>query len=163
MATYQNITLVEMSQFIDGISHGKATAVLSRKQSEWVGTGEYVYEWPVAPQLTLRVYSSVTAQGARASGGDAVRVVLLAEGIRQNAQGSSEVVMISLGKHKRVHRVTGWRDNLTRRINEWPQWVTPQCPRCLAYTVQRVNHVTKVPFYGCVRWPLCPGSVSSNG
>lgn len=161
MATYQYITLAEMSQFIDDISQGQAVSLPMKKQPLW--HGEYVYEWFVAPQLTLRVYSSVTAEdGARPVGTDAIRVVLLAEGIRETSYGSYALYMVPLGKQKRVHRVVGWRDNLTKRINSWREWLTPQCPRCLAYTVQRVNQHTKEQFYSCVRYPLCLGSVSAK-
>jgi hypothetical protein len=108
------------------------------------GTKELVYGQVVRPGICLRVYTSVVGEASRDNGEDAIRCVLV-------TKVDNEVKFI--GSDRRVHRVQGWRNNLQDRLNNWPQQLGPDCPKCGAATVQRRSK--RGPFWGCSRYPVC--------
>ena len=100
MATYTKITLAEMDEHMGD----DWTRTL-----EGTGTREWTYTRPMANHVTVKVYSSLGQDGlARKVGSDAIRVCA----IRTNYKGET----FGYIKAVRVHRVEGWRANLTARI-----------------------------------------------
>ena len=104
MATYTNITREEMTNYLPE-SRGWTTGFQGR-----VGELVFSYKIPSRPDLTIKVWSSITRDGsARRSGTDAIRVCA----VRTDLVTGNTFGWI---KSTRVHRVAGWRDNLTTRI-----------------------------------------------
>lgn len=101
--------------------------------------------------LTIRVYSSIAHGGtARAVGSDAIRCCLLYR--RPDGE------IRAIGKAKRVHRVKGWRKNLTNRIEAMKALVNGivLCPQCNQPMAKRSG--TNGEFYGCTDYPQCTGT-----
>lgn len=101
--------------------------------------------------LTLRVYSSLAyGDVARAVGSDAIRVCLLYR--RPDGE------IRAIGKAKRVHRVKGWRANLTTRIKDMMSSVDAivPCPKCSQPMAKRNG--ANGEFMGCVDFPQCKGT-----
>lgn len=110
------------------------------------------YDKPV--HLSLRVYSTIEDDVSRAAGDDAIRVAVYA------LQRNDTIIM--LGITKRVHRVAGWRENLTKRLDNWQtDLIAMRCPQCQAPTVIRKpgRGQTWIAFYGCCRYPVCRGTL----
>ena len=111
------------------------------------GSIELVYERPVLGGLSVRVFSSVTERlgAARSVGADAIRVVVWAKDKR-----------IVVASEKRVHRVTGWRENLADRIakalSRIERGQIPTCG-CGGYWVKRSGKYGE--FFGCSSYPTC--------
>jgi len=104
-AEYVAIPESDMESFMTSLGFVRASLPRTR---------EIVYErvygrGPDNGVLKIRVYSSITGGRAREAGKDAIRVVPI-----YDAPGMGEFPMAKL---KRVHRVTGWRRNLLRRID----------------------------------------------
>jgi hypothetical protein len=118
------------------------------------GTTELVYgrgfklgEHPIA----LRVYSSIWPSGeARSVGGDSIKVCLLVR--RPDGE------IRAIGKAKRVHRVKGWRKNLTQRIFDMVESISSivLCPKCKLPMAKRKAKQSE--FYGCSDFPNCKGT-----
>lgn len=112
------------------------------------GTLEKVYAKLVAPNTSLRVYSSIEQGTSRECGSDAIRVVL--------ATRNAEKIRVC-GSSRRVNRTKNWRDNLSNRINGWFEMMGPTCPKCGAATVERKGAYGD--FWGCTNYPECKGTV----
>lgn len=116
------------------------------------GTKELVFGLVVDPanEICLRVYTSVVDGGSRGKGEDAIRCVLVKR-VENEQTGNKEIKII--GADKRVHRVRGWRENLTNRLDHWREQLGPACPKCGSVTVQKVSG--RGPFWGCSNYPVC--------
>ncbi len=104
--------------------------------------------------ISMRIYTGINPTGeSRAAGKDAMRVELY----YRNADGEVRRV----GGSKRVHRVEGWAANLQSRIDGWEDQLGPLCPTCDAPTALRKpkGDATWKPFYGCINYPNCKGSI----
>jgi hypothetical protein len=117
MATYYNIPLHEMHAFLT--EQGFKPVTLE-------GTVEAVYGKRVDQgnkYLTLRVYTGINPDGkSRSVGKDAIRVALFVW-VKDRA--------VHVGGDKRVHRVEGWKVNLTKRLNSWAEGLPDHdCPKC---------------------------------
>lgn len=115
------------------------------------GTNENVYGMTVAPNITLRIYSTVENGVARENGTDAIRCVLFWR--------SSEGDIKLIGVEKKVLRIETWRDNLSKRIAEWTEMVGPKCPACSSPMAKRKNRTNKSYFYSCVQYPICKSTL----
>ena len=104
-AEYVPIPENDMQTFMESLGFERANVPRSR---------EVVYEriygrGPEGGELKIRIYSSITGGRAREAGKDAIRVVPIYE--------HPTLGEFPMAKLKRVHRVTGWRRNLLRRID----------------------------------------------
>lgn len=100
MATFTPVTLAEMDEHLGA----EWTRTL-----EGTGSREWVYQRPLTAKVNIKVWSSLGANGqARKKGSDAIRVCATLT----KASGQT----VGYIKSVRVHRVEGWRDNLTARI-----------------------------------------------
>lgn len=115
------------------------------------GTYENVYGMRVAPNITLRIYSTLEGGFARDNGKDAIRCVLFWK--------SPEDEIKLIGVEKKVLRIETWRDNLGKRINEWKDMMGPSCPLCKSPMTKRKNRTNKNEFYGCVQYPTCKSTI----
>lgn len=107
-------------------------------------------------KLSLRIYSSITADGySREIGADAIRVALF------HRKKNNDIAIV--GGDRRVHRVEGWRKNLAQRLEKWPAQLGPKCPWCGSPTNLREPRKGQnwKPFHGCCEFPLCRGVVSA--
>lgn len=106
-------------------------------------------------QCSIRVYTSIEDGVSRPLGDDAIRVSVWC------IVPKGDIIM--LGGSKRVHRVENWRSNLVDRINRRDEMMEPFCPSCGAPTLLRKPRkgANWKPFYGCVRFPTCNGSIST--
>lgn len=101
--------------------------------------------------ISLRVYTSILPNGVAAPvGSDAIRCCTVLRRPDGEIRG--------LGKTKRVHRVTGWRKNLTNRINDMVDSLSDivTCPKCGLPMAERKGANGK--FWGCVDYPQCRGT-----
>lgn len=116
------------------------------------GVREQVFAKRVAKNISVRVYTSVCDGVSRGTGKDAIRVTAFAW-----IDGGPKMI----GGSTRVHRVTGWRENLQKRLRDWQHLVGPICPECGGPTVLRRPKQKKAwrPFYGCANYPTCRGLV----
>jgi hypothetical protein len=118
-----------------------------------INAGELVYGKAFSlgkHALSLRVYSSLRHGEARDKGSDAIKVALLIRRPDGEIRG--------IGKAKRVHRVKGWRLNLTKRINSMIESINDirQCPKCGMPMAKRKG--SNGEFYGCSDFPNCKGT-----
>lgn len=141
MAEYQAITIEEMDRFLTGQGFVRI---------DLPGTVEAVYAKRVhlaknqILPLSLRVYTSIDANGlGRGIGKDAIRVVLFTRD-EQNRP-----VKISGGR--RVHRVKGWKSNLSDRLRDWMTGLE----QCECGSLMRVVKGPNGKFLGCARYPHC--------
>lgn len=111
--------------------------------------------------ISLRVYTSISDSHARNKGEDAIRVVAVTRRPvpHKESRPMHEVSMqiIPIGTSRRVHRVAGWRKNLTQRLDNWEELLQPACPICGA-PMRLITMPSGVQFYGCVRYPDCKGT-----
>lgn len=119
------------------------------------GVYEHVYGMVVAPNVTLRIYSSVdkTTGKAREEGKDAIRCCL----VHRDAEG----VIKGIGSDAKVLRVQNWRENLRKRINSMLDNMGPMCPKCGSHMKER-NGRNKTKFWGCSNYPNCKGTRNIN-
>jgi hypothetical protein len=120
---------------------------------EGINAGELVYgkAFKVGQHpLSLRVYSSITHGQAKDVGSDAIRVALLLRRPDGEIRG--------IGKAKRVHRVKGWRLNLTKRVKSMVDSINAivACPKCGMPMAKRNGQHGE--FYGCSDFPKCKGT-----
>lgn len=148
-ARFTPITFADMANFLSPMGF---------KTIQLAGTNEFVWgrrkDWQLFTEdgtelvdtipLTIRVYSSITIEGSRKRGMDAIRVNLWA------ADSGGNVFMI--GGDRRVHRVENWRQNLMERLQHWEQMTKPLCPICSAPMVHRGKKLPEGGFYGCIRF-----------
>lgn len=138
-AQYLNISAAEMDQFLTHKGFAKI---------ELEGTFEAVYGKRVHQddlQLTLRVYTGIQGQVSRGVGEDAIRVNLF---MRTGDK------IIKLGGSKRVHRVVNWKANLSKRIDDWLDYMPKhKCQKCGLPMIVRTSKHGK--FLGCAGYPNC--------
>ena len=107
-AEYTQISGDDMDAFLTDLGF---TELPRRPRTERIY--DHVYGRGPNGDLVIRVYTSIVEGGgsaaARNVGADSIKVVPL---YLDSIHGD-----IPLGKQKRVHRVTGWRDNLRSRIS----------------------------------------------
>jgi hypothetical protein len=147
MAHFYSISKQEMEELLFG-----DLGFLAQHNPLPLDHGEFVYgkrlEFGIVP-VTLRIYSSITRSGiARESGGDAIRVALLAKRPDGEVRG--------IGKAKRVHRVLGWRKNLTSRVKEMESKLKDieSCDKCgLPMAVRKSK--SGADWMGCTGFPAC--------
>ncbi len=137
MASFQPISETEMDLFLrdKGFQHVQLE-----------GTLEKVYAKLVAPNTSLRIYSSIVQGTSRQCGDDAIRVVLAS----RQKQGIKLV-----GSSRRVNRTKNWRDNLQKRLDGWADMLGPNCPKCGGGMVERSGAYGD--FWGCCNFPECKG------
>lgn len=107
------------------------------------------------PPITIRVYTSITEDGAaRAVGQDAIRVCVIGAVPAEYGAGFRTKGIL---KARRVHRVQGWRKNLDGRIRDAIEAVDKMetCPACGHALVPRKARKTGQPFHGCSAYPSC--------
>ena len=97
--------------------------------------------------LTLRVYTGIKPTGvSRGCGEDAMRVCLFIR-FRDGR-------VVKLGGSKRVHRVHGWRTNLSNRIDNWEGFLPDhRCLKCGNPLLPRKGK--NGDFAGCSSYPTC--------
>ena len=144
---YYPVTLQEMDTFISAYSNGLA------KPDSYMGS-EWFYQWNITDSLRVIVWTGIPANSghSRPVGQDAIRVTLLGK------VGTTDRYK-PLAKQRRVHRVKGWKANLQSRLDNITEQATPVCPVCGGHTVQRMNRQSGEPFYGCLAYPACRGTV----
>lgn len=121
------------------------------------GVFEHTYGMIVAPNITLRIFSSIDINTgeSRPEGEDAIRCTLF---WKNPASGEIKAI----GSTKKVLRMQNWRTNLRKRIEGWEKMIGPNCPDCQSPMVRRKNRQNKNEFYGCVNYPNCRGTSSIN-
>jgi hypothetical protein len=144
MATYTNVTLQEMTDFL-GPQGFKAITVRDKHGRPNVETifGKRVDTGGV--QLTCRILSGIVGDNSRGVGEDAIRVQLWSR------KRKSEPPVRVTGS-KRVHRVINWRNNLQDRIDK----ITKElklCPKCKA--PMKIRDGRNGEFLGCTSYPAC--------
>lgn len=110
--------------------------------------------------LSLRLYTSLTLEGARNVGDDAIRVVVYAA-YKQTVGGIDIMNAFPVGKSGYLKRIQTWEKNLKARLDTWEDMMI-YCPQCGAPCVKRSpkNGQTWQPFYGCIRYvDGCKGSI----
>ena len=111
------------------------------------GVSELVWHKVRPDSIEMRVYSGIVGETSRGKGLDAIRVEL---------HWHKDGKVYRIGGSKRVHRVAGWKDNLTARMKGWKELLGPVCHHCGAPMVLR--EVKKDgpnkgrEFYSCCRW-----------
>lgn len=142
MATYQNISLDDMGEFLE---------LQGFKPLNVAGTVERVFGKRVDQdntQMTLRVYTGINPNGAsRDVGEDAIRVNLFMR--------TPTGTVLKIGGSKRVHRVEGWRKNLQDRLDNWLEYLPEHTCECGLPMIPRKSKKSKEKFLGCCSWPLC--------
>lgn len=148
MSAYYPILLGEMNNFITYYSND------THYEVDVEDVYEVVYQWPIGPNLYVRVYTSITSDGeeVRDPGADAIRPQVVA----RNTSGRTVICQSA----RRVHRVEGWRNNLTKRLDALMVAPIPTCPQCKAYMKLRRNQRDWKEFYGCIEYPICTYTVS---
>ncbi|REK56918.1 MAG: hypothetical protein DWQ49_09425 [Bacteroidetes bacterium] len=153
-AQYKAITRGEMTNFLEGMGFEE----LDRANSidpKLRGVKERVFSKTVGKNVRLRVFTGIEGEGSRKCGKDAIRCRFF--GATRNKNG--KVTIAPLGGAKRVHRVMGWKDNLTNRLDEMSQKI-PQmvpCPICGSIMVRREGKHFDA-FLGCSQFPNCKGT-----
>ncbi len=106
-------------------------------------------------QCSQRVYTTIENGVSRPLGDDAIHVSVWCVAPRGD--------IIMLGGSKRVHRMENWRSNLVDRINQRDEMMKPFCPVCGAPMLLKKPRKAGAwqPFYGCIRFPQCTGSISA--
>jgi hypothetical protein len=143
-AEYTRISAGDMDTFLIDLGFVEEPRV-PRRERQYVklyGRG------PGGAELMTRVYSSIidSLGAARDSGKDAIRVVPI---YRHPTYGD-----FALGKNKRVHRVNGWRRNLTNRIEESEQSAPGPVLDSRGKPMRlRQNRKTKQYFWGSLDYP----------
>jgi hypothetical protein len=122
--------------------------------------GRRVYMQGDKKQLTLRIYTSIDAQGTREKGSDAIRVTLFYRGTEIKDGQEIPLKPKLIGGERRCHRVQGWKKNLQARIDNWPELIGPPCPKCGNPTVERESARGK--FWGCVRYSTQQGGCNGT-
>lgn len=115
------------------------------RQVELEGTTEHVYGKIVAPNLCLRVYTSIVYKGSRGVGEDAIRVCL----VYRRPDGEIKGV----GRTKRVYRIDTWKKNLCERLDRWTDLKSPDCLKCNSPMALRKSKHGE--FWGCCDYPNC--------
>lgn len=140
MAEYTPITQDEMEQFLSEHGGGYQPVRLP-------GVRELVYAARVdrdGLDLLQVIYTGIEPDGAsRGSGEDAIRCVLFHR--------RDQATVKKIATSTRVHRVKGWRANLTERLASLVPG--PSCPDCGSPMVERKSK--RGPFYGCSDFPTC--------
>ena len=114
------------------------------------GVTEKVYGKVIAPNVTLRVYSTIDHGKGRKCGSDAIRTILVHR--LENGE------IRAIGSTAKVLRIETWQKNLQNRLNTWSEQIGPKCPICQNYTVARNGRYGV--FYGCVTYPDCKGTTN---
>ena len=141
MASYVNITLAEMDEFLmpQGFSKYSVNALGNVR--------EVVYGKRIDVEgltLSLRVYTGINLDGnSRDVGSDAIRCNIF----WRNSEGDIRKVASS----KRVHRVAGWKANLQQRLDSLT--IEARCDKCSAPMVNRKSK--RGEFLGCANFPNC--------
>lgn len=164
MATYYPITEEEMEDFL--LPRGF-------RRMHMPGVNELVYgkrvDEPPGIPLTLRIFTGIDPFGnSRESGQDAIRVVCYAKKIltpeeamklkeAKDVEAKGNAYIFKVSGSKRVHRVEGWRKNLSARIEKCVDDLGPPCRKCGYPTIKRAGKFGKDFFYGCASYPVCNG------
>ena len=134
------------------------------------GTVELVYGKRVAPDLTLRIYSTIENGFAREKAKDAIRVTIFWKPSEAEIQLmlKDQVIRedtkwpLKVGGESKVLRVPTWKKNLRERLNHYEEIMPPRC-ECGCPQVYRNPKKSKgqtwKPFWGCVLGKLCPGKL----
>jgi len=157
---YQQISCEEFEEFLGVGDNGKPAS-----NAEWnknwkfhhidlQGVYENVYGMIVAPNITLRIYSTIERGVSRENGTDAIRCILFWK--------SPEGEIKLIGMEKKVLRIATWRQNLRKRIESWSELMGPDCPVCNSPMARRKNRTTKNDFYSCCQYPVCKSTLSCN-
>jgi len=140
MAKFVNITLPEMESFLKEKGFQQ---IYLNNTVELVFAK--IFHTDDGKQVSMRVFTGIEPNGnSRKVGSDAIRVHLFWKDSQDN--------IIEVGGSKRVHRVEGWKKNLSERINHWKEMLGPICPKCNAPMVERAvrSGANKgQTFYGC--------------
>ena len=114
------------------------------------------YRIKARPQVMICVHSSIMRdKQARDCGKDAIRVSLVLE--------LPDGRIVGLAKFKRVHRVTGWAENLKSRVMEALEYAKSRliyCNRCGRIMSERTNSRDNTRFLGCTGYPECKSTRS---
>ena len=141
-AEYVAIPETDMDSFLTGMGFARVTVPRAK---------EIVYDrtygrGPDGGTLVTRVYSSIAGGQARGAGKDAIRVVPIY--VHPNLGD------FPMARMKRVHRVTGWRNNLRDRINDSEARAPgPVLDSNGKPMVLRKNRQTGDHFWGSVDYP----------
>lgn len=100
-ATYYPVSIEEMRDFLKSDKGWREETSGNAKEKV------FQYPLPKRPNILIKVYSGITDAGSRKCGCDAIRVC---------AVNTATNPVEGWIKSKRVHRVTGWRDNLKSRV-----------------------------------------------
>lgn len=138
MANYVNISRAEMKSFLGDLGF---------KEVELKGVKEMVLGKIVAKNLCLRVYTGIVGDASRDKGKDAIRVGVFYR--------RPDETIVKVAGAKRVHRVEGWKNNLSKRIDAWKDQMFPLCDKCKMPSVERKNSKDGSKFLGCSQYPNC--------
>jgi len=153
---YTQISCEEFEEFLGVGDNGKPAPNAEWNKNwkfhhiELQGVYENVYGMVVAPNVTLRIYSTIERGVSRDNGTDAIRCVLF----WRSPEGEIKLI----GMEKKVLRIASWRENLRKRIEGWSELMGPDCPTCNSPMARRKNRSTKSEFFGCVQYPVCKGT-----
>ena len=146
MSKYYPITITEMENFLIP----KGFQKINLPNTDEVVFGKRV---DTTIPLSVRVYSGINPTGeSRKNGEDAIRVNIFTK--------KQDGTLTKVVSAKRVHRVEGWKNNLTTRIEEVLEKApSKHCPLCGEIMALREgkSKASKTPykFHGCTRFPLC--------
>ncbi len=173
MSRFCRFSQSEFEEFLGVGSDGKPLPGSNWHRIRVPGTIEAVYGRRIHPELSLRIYSTLERGFARDLGSDAIRICVAwrpqeREQAMWIAKGLTRVdprypdrpaFPMIVGGETRVHRVDGWRNNLTKRLEAYEELIPPPCPHCGCPTVWRTpaKGQTWQPFWGCVWSRGCPG------
>jgi uncharacterized protein YlaI len=131
------ITFLEMASFLQE----KGFNYFSDRNAQEI-VFEKVMKGSHGKNCFIRVYTSIDKRTkiTRAVGNDAIRVIVL-----------DDKATIFYGEG-RVNRTQNWKDNLTKRLNNWSELIY-YCPQCHNPLRKRAGKYGK--FWGCSTYPLC--------
>jgi hypothetical protein len=161
MAEAQEITQIEMEDLLCNELHFPREVRGVKINPLNMSTKTLVYGKPFRfgkHKVSLRVYSTILKGGGHS---------------RLKGEGSIKVAMVirmpdgtinGLCKDKRVHRVKGWRANLTKRVHSVIDSFCKMKP-CTNPTCglpMNLRHGSNGPFLGCTGYPNCKGTQSCH-
>lgn len=147
---FVTITKEEFEKFLP-----KDFTVVDNPQSK-----EIIYDFPTKDsRINLRVYSSVDIRtnDTRGIGKDAIRCVLI------DTKSDKPI-----DKGKRTHRMENWRERLQEKLDLLQSEVDGvkfcrSCGSAMALRTAKKGNNSGSSFYGCLRYPLCMTTMSTEG
>lgn len=152
---------IKKSEFDEFIENGIVSAGYEVKETYEGNEVVYVINVPEYDNLKIKLYSSVDRyyEVSRDKGKDAIRIVLF-DTISKKSAAPSKKVLRTEGRTTVWSRTTKAIESMIEISSE-----LPICQSCGSVMVMRwpKNNKKAQHFYGCLSWPNCNATISSNG